>query len=107
MRGALLLFALTVPVCLAQSDASPGFVNQRLLQHLHLMPPTSQRSELPPVRVLPQRVQPLAPPPCVRIPPQERMPVPENFDSQMVVPTPGLSIDQKMVIQLPPACPEP
>ena len=105
MRGALLLFALTVPACLAQSDTSPGFVNQRLLQHLHLMPPTSQRSE-PPARVLPQRIQPLAPP-CVRIPPQERLPVPEHFDSQMVVPTPGRSVDQKMVIQLPPACPEP
>ena len=107
MRGGLLIFFLTALACLAQSDANQGFVNQHLFDGVHLLQP------LAPPRGQPARVTPLsiapaakAQVPCMRIAPQERIPVDPKIDPKILVPAPA-NIDRQMLIAPPPACPEP
>ncbi len=105
-----LLLAFTASVCLAQSDPNQGFVNQHLIEGLHLMqplqpqPPASapQRTESKPV----VRVEVRMHPPCVRIPPQERLPVDPGIDPRIAARAPAPDIDRQMVVQPAPACPD-
>lgn len=110
LRG-LLLLAFTVSVCLAQPDANQGFVNRHLIEGLHLVQPLQPQTPAP----LHNQSKPLVLPkaearlhrPCMRIPRQERLPVNPQIDAGIAAPAPAPNIDRKIIIQPPPACPEP
>jgi hypothetical protein len=110
LRGFLLL-AVTASVCLAQSGANQGFVNQHLIQGLHLVQPLQPQPPAPlhnesKLLVLPKAEARLHAP-CIRIPRQERLPVNAQIDRGIAAPIPAPDIDRQMVIPPPPACPEP
>ena len=87
MHRVLLLVSVTVATCLAQFDATRAFVNP---QHLPTVNRSIDRHD--------------ATPPCVRVPWQERIPIPKNVDPKMVIPAPVVTGDEKMVVKSPPFC---
>jgi hypothetical protein len=103
MRRAILLSVFTAAVCLAQSDTGRGFVNERLLRPNFLsgLPKT-----VPPATVAPKATPQSPAPPCLRVPWQERIPVPVNIDPKMIIPVPEKSVDPAMVIKPAPVCPD-
>ncbi len=110
LRGFLLL-AVSVSACLAQSDANQGFVNQHLIEGLHLIQPLQPQLPSPaPRRKEPEPVFQVVVrthTPCIRIAPQERIPVDPQIDPGIAARASAPNIDRQMVIQPPPACPEP
>jgi hypothetical protein len=101
MRPASLLLLLFAAVAFAQTT-DRGFVNQRLLR-----PNFFQQKAV--LNVTPSRGAVVVAPPsqrgCARIPLIERLPTPK-VDQQMILPHAGSSVDPKMVIEPPPACPD-
>lgn len=93
-RGLVILIAAAA-TCLAQSDTTRGFVNQRLLSRVHLPAP---KGKVPAPGELPAS-------PCLRVSKLERIPV-KDVDRKMILPFHGATGDEKMIIKPAPVCPE-
>ena len=94
MRPGLILAAFTAAVCLAQSDGSRGFVNQRVYSAKML----GNAPALKPLSFKPAKPSPV-------IPKLDRFPARKHgnvkffpADPKMIVPLPKKPVDQKMLV---------